>query len=51
METTILIVDDEPNIVELNRMELEGAGYRVLTARTGGEALAIAGAQQNDLGS
>ncbi len=40
METTILIVDDEPNIVELNRMYLEGAGYRVLTARTGGEALA-----------
>jgi len=40
MDATILIVDDEPNIVELNRMYLEGAGYRVLAARTGTEALA-----------
>jgi len=40
MDATILIVDDEPNIVELNRMYLEGAGYRVLAARTGAEALA-----------
>ncbi len=40
MDATILIVDDEPNIVELNRMYLEGAGYRVLTARSGPEALA-----------
>lgn len=39
MDATILIVDDEPNIVELNRMYLEGAGYRVLTARTGPEAV------------
>lgn len=40
MNATILVVDDEPNIVELNRMYLEGAGYRVITARTGAEALA-----------
>ncbi len=40
MDATILIVDDEPNIVELNRMYLEGAGYRVLAARNGPEALA-----------
>ncbi len=39
METTILVVDDEPNIVELNRMYLENAGFRVITARTGAEAL------------
>lgn len=39
MDATILIVDDEPNIVELNRMYLEGAGYRVITARSGPEAL------------
>lgn len=39
MDATILIVDDEPNIVELNRMYLEGAGYRVLAARTGPEAV------------
>ena len=39
METKLLVVDDEPNIVELNRMYLEGAGYQVTTARTGTEAL------------
>ena len=39
MDTKILVVDDEPNIVELNRMYLEGAGYQVVTARTGPEAL------------
>jgi two-component system alkaline phosphatase synthesis response regulator PhoP/two-component system response regulator ResD len=38
-KTTVLIVDDEPNIVELNRMYLENAGYRVVAARTGSEAL------------
>ncbi len=36
---TILIVDDEPNIVELNRMYLENAGYQISAARTGSEAL------------
>jgi DNA-binding response OmpR family regulator len=44
-----LIVDDEPNIVELNRMYLEGAGYRVLTARTGPEALARFRSEHPDL--
>ena len=39
MDTKILVVDDEPNIVELNRMYLEGAGYQVVAARTGSEAL------------
>jgi len=39
VDATILVVDDEPNIVELNRMYLENAGYRVLAARTGAEAL------------
>lgn len=49
MDATILIVDDEPNIVELNRMYLEGAGYRVLSARTGPEALARFRAEHPDL--
>jgi two-component system alkaline phosphatase synthesis response regulator PhoP len=49
MDATILIVDDEPNIVELNRMYLEGAGYRVLTARTGPEALARFRSEHPDL--
>ena len=39
MDATILVVDDEPNIVELNRMYLENAGFRVIAARTGAEAL------------
>lgn len=39
MDTKLLVVDDEPNIIELNRMYLEGAGYQVVTARTGPEAL------------
>ena len=32
---TILVVDDEPDIVELASAILEDAGYRVLTARNG----------------
>ena len=37
---TILVVDDERNIVELARMYLEAEGYRVVTAADGKEALA-----------
>jgi DNA-binding response OmpR family regulator len=35
----ILVVDDEPNIVQLARMYLERDGYRVETASDGGAAL------------
>jgi len=35
----ILVVDDEPNIVELAQMYLEQAGYSVESARDGQEAL------------
>ena len=31
----ILVVDDEPNIVDLARMYLEKEGYRTCTATTG----------------
>jgi CheY-like chemotaxis protein len=44
-ETTqlpLLIVDDEPPILELLRETLEEAGYAVLTASNGREALALA---------
>ncbi len=37
---TILIVEDEPKISELLKMEFEQAGYRVVTALTGTKALA-----------
>ena len=49
MDTKLLVVDDEPNIIELNRMYLEGAGYQVVTARTGPEALDRFRSEQPDL--
>jgi len=38
---TVLFVDDEPDVVELGRATLEDAGYTVLTASDGEEALAL----------
>jgi DNA-binding response OmpR family regulator len=46
---TILIVDDEPNIVELVRLTLEDAHVRVLDAVDGVSALARAEAEKPDL--
>ena len=40
-KVTMLVVDDEPAIVELLRDFLEAEGYRVETARDGVEALAV----------
>jgi DNA-binding response OmpR family regulator len=37
----ILVVDDEPNIVKALKAYLEKAGYRVVTAADGNEALAV----------
>ena len=37
---TVLVVDDEPRLVDVVRMNLEVEGYRVLTAANGMEALA-----------
>ena len=39
---TILLVEDEPTILNLGRRMLETLGYRVLTANTPGEAIEIA---------
>jgi CheY-like chemotaxis protein len=39
---TILVVDDEPEILEFARDSLEAAGYRVLEAGDGEAALRIA---------
>ncbi len=36
----VLIVDDDPDFIEMTRTLLEGAGYRVLSAANGNEALA-----------
>ena len=40
---TVLVVDDEPNIVELAKLYLEQEGYRVETAGSGSDALAKLG--------
>ena len=46
---TILVVDDEPQIVEVVRDYLKQAGYRVLTARDGQTALTITRHERPDL--
>jgi len=49
MPKTILVVDDEPQIVRLVRAYLEEAGYRVVTASDGQEALYVARHEKPDL--
>jgi len=49
MSQTILVVDDEPQIVRFVRAYLEGAGYRVVTAGDGQEALFVARHEKPDL--
>ena len=46
---TVLVVDDEPDLVELIQYALETAGFRVLTALDGVAGLAIAEAEKPDL--
>jgi len=46
---TILVVDDEPQIVELVQDYLKQVGFRVLTARDGQTALTIARHERPDL--
>ena len=45
----ILVVDDEPQLVELLKMRLEVMGYSVLTAYDGQEGLAKATQEHPDL--
>ena len=45
----ILVVDDEPRIAEICRDYLERAGFKVFTAETGTDALAVARMKQPDL--
>lgn len=49
MTHTILVVDDEPEIVKLVRAYLEQAGYRVAIAQNGREALTVARHEKPDL--
>jgi DNA-binding response OmpR family regulator len=47
----VLVVDDEDNIRSFARRALERAGYRVLAARDGVEAMAIYRAHQAEIGA
>ena len=49
MEYTILVADDEKEIRELLRLYLENAGYRVLEAEDGQQALDILRRNKIDL--
>ncbi len=46
---TILVIDDEPDLLEIARTHLESAGYQVITASTGREGLRAAKASLPDL--
>jgi DNA-binding response OmpR family regulator len=45
----ILVVDDQQEILDLTTMVLAGAGYDVVTASSGGEALSQVGCEPIDL--
>ena len=45
----VLVVDDDPEIVDMTRMILESGGYRVVAARSGQEAIHSAGEHLPDL--
>src|SRR2546423_2912535 len=46
---TILVADDESHILHVVSLKLRNAGYRVLTARDGQEALEMAQQERPDL--
>lgn len=49
MPKKILLVDDEPPIIEMYGQKLARGGYQVIPARNGEEALKLAQTQQPDL--
>src|SRR5665213_1848213 len=48
-EKTILVADDESHILNVVSLKLRNAGYRVVTASDGQEALELAVAEKPDL--
>ena len=46
---TVLVIDDDPVILELLRVNFEIEGYRVLTASDGEEGVAVAQAEHPDV--
>jgi CheY-like chemotaxis protein len=49
MSKKILVVDDEPDVLDFLSALLEDAGYEVLTAEDGTQALKVAKQEQPDL--
>ena len=50
MQAKVLVVDDDPDILEALTMILESQGYHVSTARDGIEGLAKSGLKDNCFG-
>jgi len=48
-ENTILVIDDDIDLVEIIRVTLENLGYRVIDAQTGERGLTMAKEQNPDL--
>ena len=48
-QRTILVADDESHILHVVSLKLRNAGYRVVTARDGAEALEMAQQERPDL--
>lgn len=49
MSKTILVVDDESDVLSLMKVRLEGAGYKVLSAPSGEKGLALLEKNKPDL--
>ena len=49
MGRRILVVDDEPDILQLTKLRLEASGFEVMTAATGPEGLEKARGEKPDL--
>ena len=49
MTNRILVVEDQEDLREIARLALEGAGYEVVEAATGPEAVAIAETERPDV--
>ena len=49
MAKKILVVDDEPDILDFVTLRLKSWGYEVITASDGQKAVALVGAQMPDL--
>lgn len=48
-QQTVLVADDDDDVLELVAFRLGRAGYRTITARDGREALALAASERPDL--